>query len=80
MKAVKEKASEWAVISRRLDAVRMSEYDRWQAKESLRNAEYFVELVMPIATVINAIGQAVEHAVHSLAHGIKAIFAKPIKH
>jgi len=79
-KATTERVSEWSAISARLDAVQMSDYDRWQAKESLHNAERFVEFVLPIALAIDAIGQSIEHAFLGLAHGIKAIFAKPVKH
>ena len=80
MNAMTKKGAEWRIIHARLDAIRMSEYDRWQAKESLHNAERFVELVLPVALAINAIGEGVEHAVLSVAHGVKAIFAKPVKH
>lgn len=80
MKAMTEKTVDWRVIHRRLDAVRMSEYDRRQARESLRNAEMIVELVLPLVNAIGSIGRAIEHAALGTAHGIKAIFAKPVKH
>lgn len=80
MKTTTDNTLDWRVIHKRLDSVRMSEYDRRRAKESLRNAERIVELLLPLVDAVGSIGHGVEHAVYGMAHGIKAIFAKPAKH
>ena len=56
------------------------ELERWHAKASMRNADLIVELVLRAADDMRAFAQGVVHAAISLASGIKATLAKPVKH
>ena len=80
MKSMTDNTVKWSSISKRLDDVAMSEYDRWQAKESLRSAELIVEALLSLTKPIGLIVHGVEHGALSMASGLKTLFAKPVKH
>ncbi|OGA16783.1 MAG: hypothetical protein A3G25_10760 [Betaproteobacteria bacterium RIFCSPLOWO2_12_FULL_63_13] len=80
MKAMTDNTVEWSGISKRLDDVAMSEYDRWQAKESLRSAELIVEALLSLTKPLGFIVYGVEHGALSMASGLKTLFARPVKH
>ena len=63
-----------------LEKIRMSERERWHARESLRDGELVAELVLRAAADMAAIARGIAHAASALAGGVKALLAKPIKH
>ena len=63
-----------------LDTVPMNEYSRWRANESLRQSEVIADVVLLVASDIAAGVRAIEHAFASVAHAIRAMLAKPVKH
>ncbi len=63
-----------------LDKIRMSERERWHARESLRDGELVAELVLRAVSDMAAIARGIGRAVSSLAMAIKALLAKPVKH
>ena len=79
MKATTDKAAVRPSVATRLDTIRMSERDRRQANASLRDGELIGELLLRAAADMRAIARGVEYAALSLASGIKAMFAKPVK-
>lgn len=80
MKATTDKAADRSRVYTRLDTIRMSELERRHAYASLRDGELIAELVLRAAADMRAIAQCVEGAAVSLASGIKAMLAKPVKH
>ena len=80
MKAITDKAADRSNVYARLDTIQMSELERRHAKASMRNADLIVELVLRAAADMRAVAQGVVHAAASLASGIKATLAKPVKH
>lgn len=80
MNAMTDKASNRSSVFTRLDTIRMSQEQRRQANASLRDAELIAGLVLRAAADMRAIARGVEHAAVSLASGIKAMFARPVKH
>lgn len=80
MKATTDKAADRSSVVTRLDTIRMSEQERRQAIASLRDGELIAEIVLRAAAGMRAIARCVEHAAVSLASGIKAMLAKPVKH
>lgn len=58
----------------------MSKEQRRQAYVDLGNAELISDLVLWAVDDMRAIVRGVEHAGGGVASGIKAIFAKPVKH
>lgn len=80
MKDITDKAANRSNVYARLDAIQMSELERWHAKASMRNADLIVELALHVADDMRAVAQGVVHAAISLASGIKATLAKPVKH
>lgn len=80
MKAKTDKAACRSNVSTRLDTIRMSELERRQAYSSLRNGELMADLVLRAAAEVHAVARYLEHAAVSLASGIRALVAKPVKH
>ena len=80
MKTTTDKEVDRSSVFTRLDTIRMSEQERRHAKASLRHGELITELVLRAAADMRAIAQCVEGAAVSLASGIKAMLAKPVKH
>ncbi len=80
MKATTDKEVDRSSVFTRLDTIRMSEQERRHAKASLRDGELIAELVLRAAADMRAIARCVEYAAVSLASGIKAMLAKPVKH
>jgi hypothetical protein len=80
MKTKSDDVANRSSLEIRLDTIRMSELDRRQAYSSLRNAEMVAGLVLRAVADMRAIARGVEYAVASLVGGIKAMFAKPVKH
>jgi hypothetical protein len=58
----------------------MSKEQRRQAYVGLANAELISDLVLWAVDDMRAIVRGVEHAGGGVASGIKAIFARPVKH
>jgi hypothetical protein len=65
---------------RRLDSVRMNPLQRKYARAGLRDGELLAAALLRAADDLRAIGAYAEHALTALAHGAKALFAKPAKH
>ncbi len=63
-----------------LDGIPMNAYERWRADASLRQGEIFADLALRLATDLGAVAHAIEHGATSVAHAIRAMFAKPVKH
>ncbi len=80
MKATTDNAADRSGAVTRLDTIRMSEEQHSQANARLRNGELIAELVLRAVADTRAIARGVEHAAVSLASGIKAMLAKPVKH
>ena len=80
MKAMTDTAADGSAVHTRLGTIRMSELQLRHARASLRDGELIAELVLRAAADMRAIGQGIGHAAASLANGIKAMFAKPVKH
>jgi hypothetical protein len=80
MTATTVKSADVTGARTRLDTIRMSADQRRHAYASLGNAELIAELVLHAAADMRAIAQFVEGAGASLAGGIKALVAKPVKH
>ncbi len=80
MKATTDKAADRPTVFTSLDTIRMSKQERRHAYASLRNGELIAELVLRAGADMRAIARCVEYAAVSLASGIKAMFAKPVRH
>jgi hypothetical protein len=80
MKPTTDNAADKSSAVTRLDTIRMSKEQRRQAYASLHDAELIAELVLRAVADMRAIARGVEHAAASLASGIKAMLAKPVKH
>jgi len=80
MTATTDKTADWSNVYGSLDSVRMSQLQRRHARASLRDGELIAELVLRAAAGMRAIVRSVEHAVVSLACGIRAMFAQPARH
>ena len=63
-----------------LDTIPMNEYNRWCANESMRQGEVIADAVLLVARDIAAGARAIEHAFAGVAHAIRAMLAKPVKH
>jgi len=80
MKAKTMKAANRSVSLPRLNTIPMSNYERWRANEGLRQGELVAEFVIGAVADLRAVAHGIEHAAASVASGIRAIFAKPVKH
>ena len=78
MKATTNKAVFNSAIC--LDAIPMNAYERRRANASMRQGELFADFVLGAAADIAVVAHAIEHAVASVAHAIRALLAKPVKH
>ena len=63
-----------------LDTIRMSEHRRRQAYASLREGERIAGLLLRAVADLRAVARGVEHAAAGLVAGVKAMFARPVKH
>ena len=80
MKTTTDTTAETSGFVTRLDSIRMGKEQRRQARASLREGELIAELVLRAVADIGAIARSVEHAAVILTSGIKAMWAKPVKH
>ena len=63
-----------------MNAIPMNEYERWRANASLRQGELIADLVLRLVADLGAVVHALEHGIASVAHAIKVMLAKPVKH
>ena len=80
MSATTDKAIPCPDLLCRLDTVRMSGQQRRQAEASLRDGELVAALVLHLTSDAAAIARGIVHAVSTMANGVKALLAKPVKH
>jgi len=80
MKTIIAKADDRSSVYAGLDAMRMSEQERWYARASLRKGEVIAETLLRAAADMHSIAQGVRHVAVGMVSGIKALFAKPVKH
>jgi len=78
MKATINKAVSYSAVC--LHNIPMNAHERRRANEGLRQGELFAEFVMGVLADLGTGARAIEHAIAGVAHAIRAMFAKPVKH